>query len=158
MFLFLSHSGISYLHAELIKWNIPFDEKIYTAITDFLVTFIFTLSAFLSITLITINMGILPVLSTIPPKKLDPTNNAKVDQWNTIIRTTSQQYQIPLWDYWYAMQSAPNQGISDDHVHPSAPADGATANFTPQYLGYGYNIRNLTALIALNAIWQQVLS
>jgi hypothetical protein len=106
----------------------------------------------------TINMGILPVLSTIPPKKLDPTNNARVDQWNTIIRNTSQQYQIPLWDYWYAMQSAPNQGISDDHVHPSAPPDGAAANFTPQYLGYGYNIRNLTALIVLNAIWQQVLS
>src|SRR5258708_2071054 len=106
----------------------------------------------------TINDGILPVISTIPPKRLDPTNNAKVDQWNTIIRGIAQQYQIPLWDYWYAMQLAPNQGISDDNVHPSAPPDGAAGNFSPSYLSYGYNIRNLTALMVLNEIWRQVLS
>jgi hypothetical protein len=106
----------------------------------------------------TINMGILPVISTIPPKRLDPTNNARVDQWNQIIRSMAQQYQIPLWDYWTAMQKAPNQGLSPDGVHPSVPPDSATANFKPDHLAYGYNIRNLTALQVLNAIWRQVIS
>ncbi|MEP7287700.1 MAG: SGNH/GDSL hydrolase family protein [Chloroflexota bacterium] len=106
----------------------------------------------------TINMGILPVISTIPPKRLDPVNNAKVDQWNTIIRGIAVEYQIPLWDYWSTMVNAPNQGISSDGVHPSAPANGATGSFTPANLVYGYNIRNLTALQVLNAIWKQVLS
>ncbi len=106
----------------------------------------------------TINMGILPVISTIPPKKLDPTNNAKVDQWNQIIRSLAQQYQIPLWDYWLAMQNLPNQGISNDGVHPSVPPDGAACNFSPDHLAYGYNMRNLTALKVLNTIWRQVLT
>src|SRR5260221_6076293 len=105
----------------------------------------------------TINLGILPVLSTIPPKKLDAASNGRVDQWNLIIKGIAQQYQIPLWDYWYALQIAPNQGISSDGVHPSAPANNNTGSFTTPNLSYGYNIRNLTALMVLNAIWKQVL-
>src|SRR5450432_3276840 len=105
----------------------------------------------------TINLGILPVLSTIPPKKLEATSNGKVDQWNLIIKGVAQQYQIPLWDFWYALQNAPNEGISSDGVHPSAPVDNNTGSFTTANLAYGYNIRNLTALMALNAIWKQVL-
>jgi lysophospholipase L1-like esterase len=106
----------------------------------------------------TINMGILPLISTIPPKRLDPTNNAKVDQWNQIIRSTAQEYQIPLWDYWSVMRNAPNQGISADGVHPSVPPDGNAGSLALDHLAYGYNIRNLVALKMLNAIWRQVLS
>ncbi len=107
---------------------------------------------------ISINMGVIPVLSTIPPKHLDAWNNARVDQWNTTIRSTARQYDIPLWDYWFALQQAPNQGIAPDGVHPSEPPDGATGNLTGDHLNYGYTIRNLTALQVLNAVWRQVLS
>jgi hypothetical protein len=105
---------------------------------------------------ISINKGVIPVISTIPPKHLDAWNNARVDEWNTIIRNMARQFDIPLWDYWHTLQSAPNQGIGPDGVHPSE--NGQTANFNTQFMGFGYNIRNLTALQVLNAIWRQVLS
>ncbi len=106
---------------------------------------------------ISINMGVIPVVSTIPPKPIDAWNNTRADEWNMIIRSTARQYDIPLWDYWLALQKAPNQGISPDGIHPSFPPDGATGNFTGDHLNYGYTIRNLTALQVLNAIWRQVL-
>lgn len=105
-----------------------------------------------------INMGVIPVVSTIPPKHVDAWNNARVNQWNDIIRTLARQYDVPLWDYWYALQNAPNQGIGPDGIHPSAPPDSATGRFSGDGLNYGYNIRNLTALQVLNVVWRQVLS
>ncbi len=107
---------------------------------------------------ISINMGVIPVISTIPPKHVDAWNNARVDQWNTIIRNVAREANIPLLDYWYALQNVPNQGIGPDGIHPSVPADNATCNFAPDHLGFGYNVRNLTALQMLNAIWRQVLA
>ena len=70
----------------------------------------------------------------------------------------AQQYSIPLWDYWAALQPVPNQGIGPDGIHPSVPADNQTANFTGDHLNYGYTVRNLTALQVLNAVWRQALS
>jgi hypothetical protein len=104
-----------------------------------------------------IDMGVIPVLSTIPPKHLDTWNNARVGQWNDIIRTTARQYDVPLLDYWYALQKAPNQGISADGVHPSAPPGSTTGYLTGPNLDYGFTIRNLTALQMLDALWHEVL-
>ncbi len=104
-----------------------------------------------------IDMGVIPVLTTIPPKHLDAWNNGRIDEWNSIIRATARQYDIPLLDYWYAMQKAPNQGISADGVHPSEPPGGASGFLTATNLNYGYTIRNLTALQMLDALWHQVL-
>jgi hypothetical protein len=69
----------------------------------------------------------------------------------------ARQFEIPLWDYWHALQTLPNQGISADGIHPSAPPDGFTGRFTPANLQYGYTIRNLTALQALNTVWRSVM-
>ncbi len=106
---------------------------------------------------ISIDMGVIPVLTTVPPKHLDAWNNARINQWNDIIRAMARQYDIPLLDYWYALQTLPNQGISADGVHPSAPPGEATAFFTASNLKYGYTMRNLTALQMLDALWHQVL-
>jgi len=43
-------------------------------------------------------------------------------------------------------------------LHPSVnPATGEAGIFTPGELRYGYNMRNLTALQVLDAIWRNVL-
>ncbi|HVO41275.1 MAG TPA: SGNH/GDSL hydrolase family protein [Aggregatilineales bacterium] len=105
---------------------------------------------------ISINMGVIPVVSTIPPKRLAAWDTARVNEWNAIIREIAQQYQIPLWDYFTAMQNLPNQGLGPDGIHPSVPPDNATGNFTN--LNYGYTMRNLTALQVLDALRRQVLS
>ncbi len=102
-----------------------------------------------------IEMGVIPVISTVPNRL-----GFDITPYNNVIRETSLAYDIPLWDYWGAMQNAPNTGLSADGVHPSwAPGDySASANFSEANLQYGYVIRNLNALQVLDAIWRSVLA
>ena len=105
-----------------------------------------------------INMGVIPVLSTIPDIN-DGINGGRVAAFNNIIRAVAAANATPLWDYWSALQGLPNQGLSSDNYHPSFdPATGQTAIFDGQYLSYGYNVRNLTALQVLDILRQTVLS
>jgi hypothetical protein len=106
---------------------------------------------------ISIEMGVIPVLSTIPPKLNDAWNGERAVQWNAIIKNVARRYDVPLMDYWLALQRAPNYGISEDGIHPSVPPDGNTARFTEENLQYGYTIRNLVALQALDALRRYVL-
>jgi len=106
---------------------------------------------------ISIDMGVIPVLSTIPPKQNTAWNAARANEWNGIIRLVAQQYDVPLMDYWAALQGLPGQGISEDGIHPSFPPGGNTARFTLDGLNYGYTMRNLIALQALNALWRNVM-
>ena len=103
---------------------------------------------------ISIDRGVIPVLSTIPERP-----GSDVGPYNAAVRSIASAHDIPLWDYWSVMADAPNQGISHDNIHPSeAPGDhSASADFNQGNLGYGYNLRNLTALMVLDALWRQVI-
>ena len=103
-----------------------------------------------------INWGIIPVVSTIPPRiGYEP----EVIEFNRIVRTLAQQYEIPLWDYGYAMAVYRQSSLDLDGVHPSLPPHGhdEVANFRAENLYYGYVIRNLSALHVLDALWQEVI-
>jgi len=105
---------------------------------------------------LTIARGIVPVLSTIPP--LFRTGlDGRSEQLNVIIVKLARAYDIPLWDYWSALQVLQNSGMGTDGVHPSWAPAGHGADFTPDNLQYGMVVRNLTALYALDDIWRQVL-
>ncbi|MBN1681043.1 MAG: SH3 domain-containing protein [Anaerolineae bacterium] len=106
---------------------------------------------------ISIDMGVIPVLSTIPPKHYDPAVDGRVTEFNQVIIATARAYDIPLWNYWDAMSGLPAEGLSADGVHPSTPPDGITTVFDSDHLQYGYTMRNLTALQMLYTLWQQVL-
>ncbi|GAB4524532.1 MAG: hypothetical protein OHK0046_39370 [Anaerolineae bacterium] len=107
---------------------------------------------------ITIERGIIPVISTLPDQP-NTRNADRVLEFNGIIRRLAGEYDIPLWDYWQALQPLPNQGMSSDNIHPSYDfATQATAIFTGDSLRYGYNMRNLTALMVLDAVWRGALS
>ncbi len=103
---------------------------------------------------VSIEMGVIPVLSTIPPRA-----DRDVQPFNQTVVGIARAYDIPLWDYYSAMVALPDSGLSPDGVHPSAPPGdfSASTTFTPQNLRYGYTVRNLTALQVLDAIWRQVL-
>ncbi len=104
----------------------------------------------------TLGKSIVPVLSTIPP--LFRTGlEGRSEQLNVIITRLAREYDIPLWDYWSALQGLPNSGIGSDGVHPRWAPVGHSADFTPEYLQYGMVVRNLTALYVLDALWRQVL-
>ncbi len=100
------------------------------------------------------DMGVIPVLSTIPEFNYAPakgTVDGRVAELNGVIVRLAHEYDIPLWDYHAALDGLPNDGLSDDGVHPgwAAPAD-----FKPYFLQFGMTVRNLTALEALDAVWR----
>jgi hypothetical protein len=95
----------------------------------------------------TINLGIVPILAT----KAD---NANQLNYNPIIAKVAYEYDIPLWNLWRAMNPLPGGGM-DDNIHPSGTF--AAFDFSSDNLAkYGWTMRNLTALQALNAVWRGV--
>lgn len=104
----------------------------------------------------TLDYGIIPILSTIPPIHMDGTAG-RVDSINAIIHNLANEYDVPLIDYWAALQGLPNDGLRSDGVHPSLAPAGHNADFTPENLKYGMPARTLTALQALDLVWRTVL-
>jgi uncharacterized protein YraI len=104
-----------------------------------------------------LNMGVIPVLSTIPPKRYNPATDGRVAEFNQVIIATARAYDVPLWDYYSALVGLPNNGLSSDGVHPSTPPSGVTTLFDAANLRYGYTVRNFTALQVLYTLWQQIL-
>jgi uncharacterized protein YgiM (DUF1202 family) len=109
------------------------------------------------ITQTSIDMGVIPVLSTIP---IRVGYEEKVNQFNAVIRETADTYDVPLWDYASVMATLPNSGLSGDGLHPSTSPSGyaGAANFTGENLSAGYVQRNLTMLQVLDALYRQVLT
>lgn len=104
-----------------------------------------------------INMGVIPVLSTVPPKRYNPATDGRIIEFNQVIMATARAYDVPLWDYYTAMVALPDGGLSPDGVHPSTPPSGITTIFDAANLRYGYTMRNFTALQVLDALWRYVL-
>ncbi|HYN87208.1 MAG TPA: GDSL-type esterase/lipase family protein [Ardenticatenaceae bacterium] len=107
----------------------------------------------------TIAMGVIPVLSTIPPRLDDPVLGARVATHNQVVVEVARAQRIPLWNYWRALQGPEmvNQGIGLDGIHPNQyPGCGSLycqpVNFTIRGLRFGYNQRNLTALQVLDKL------
>lgn len=103
---------------------------------------------------ITIESGIIPILSTIPNRERFEQG---VVEYNQRVIFLAQAYHIPLWRYDMAMANLPNNGLDVDNAHPSIPPRGVNgaADFTPSNLFYGYVMRNLTALQMLDAVWRE---
>lgn len=104
---------------------------------------------------ISIDRGVIPVLSDIPMREGYADS---VAVFNQTIASVARAYDIPLWNYARAMQNLDASGLGDG-IHPSFPPGeiAAAADFTPENLRYGYTVRNLTALQVLDAIWRQVM-
>jgi hypothetical protein len=103
-----------------------------------------------------IDSGVVPVLSTIPP--LYRTGlEGRAEELNLIIVRLAREYEVPLWDYYAALQGLPGAGMAADGVHPNWAPAGHSADFSPDYLKYGMVVRNLTGLYALDAVWRNIL-
>lgn len=101
----------------------------------------------------TIGMGIVPIVVTMPPR-----TDQDIRPYNTVIVDLGLEYDIPIWHYSFALNDVPNQGISGSG--PTTPPDGpsAAANFTGDNLQYGYTIKNLTGLMLLDALLNEVVN
>lgn len=105
----------------------------------------------------TIAQGIVPVLITKADDLESLENTAPVGYINAIIRQLAVEYDVPLLDLRLAVEGLPNRGREADGFHYNKPPDQRTGVFDEAHLQYGYTMRNLTALQALDALRQYVL-
>jgi hypothetical protein len=95
----------------------------------------------------TIEYGIVPILST----KAD--NLEGENRINATLAALAYEYDIPLWNFWSAVQPLPSHGLIDDEFHLTY----AFNNFDDeQSMKAAWPWRNLTALQALDAVWRGV--
>jgi hypothetical protein len=94
-----------------------------------------------------IENGVIPILST----KAD--NEEGDGSINAAIARLALEYDIPIWNYWLAVQSLPDQGLQPDGVHITW---GPNRFDDPQAMLKGWPVRNLTALQTLDAVWRHV--
>lgn len=94
-----------------------------------------------------IGEGVLPILAT----KAD---NLEGDhRINRTVVKLAEEYELPLWNFWRAVQPLPNHGLEEDGFHltvagPYFDSEGHMKSAWPW--------RNLTALQSLNAVLEAV--
>ena len=96
--------------------------------------------------------GVVPTLSTIPPRTNNIAIGQTVPQFNAVIRGLAQGRQVPLVDYHEAVLPLPDFGLSGDGVHPNVLAWGQGCVLTSEGLTHGYNVRNAVNLRALDRV------
>lgn len=72
---------------------------------------------------------------------------------NRAIACLAQEYDIPLWNFWSAIQPLPNHGLQPDLEHLTY---GITDFDDENAMQSAWTVRNLTALQALDAVWRSV--
>ncbi len=106
---------------------------------------------------ISLSRGVIPVLITKGDDLECRDNNAPCGFINSKIAQLAAEYQAPLLNLRQVLQQLPNGGMTSDGFHFNFPPGDRSAWFTPEYLQYGYNQRNLTALQALDVLRRRVL-
>lgn len=94
-----------------------------------------------------LNNGTIPILST----KAD--NQERDGSINATIARLSVEYDIPLWNFWAAVQPLPNHGLQEDGAHLTF---GANQFDNPDDMQKAWPVRNLTALQVLDAVWRKM--
>jgi len=91
--------------------------------------------------------GVVPVLST----KAD--NLEGDDRINLVIARLAAEYDLPLWNFWLAVQPLPNHGLQEDQEHLTYYPN----NFgVPNAMQFAWPVRNLSALQVLQKLMEDV--
>lgn len=103
-----------------------------------------------------LDVGVVPVFSTIPPRPRQRRADARVSGYNQAVKAVADELGLPLWNYWAQLASGEvlGRGISGDGVHPSVWRYGG--DFSAAGLRCGYNLRSLGALQVLDRLWRVV--
>lgn len=100
----------------------------------------------------TIAQGVVPILAT-KADNLEGDNSI-----NLRIARVASDYDIPLWNFWQAVQPLPTHGLWSDGFHLTNAPDHQFFFSDPLGNQTGIAVRNLTALQALDAFWKAVQS
>ncbi len=73
--------------------------------------------------------------------------------FNAVTAKIAAEFSVPLWNLWLPMSKLPNNGLREGDVHPTAGE--AACNFAGNDPDtYGWTVRNLSALKALDRVWR----
>lgn len=97
------------------------------------------------------SQGIIPLLTTIPPRDDDLAVGAWVPRYNAVIRAIAQGKQLPFIDLHRELVSLPNHGIGFDGIHMNVFLNGGCI-FTSEALQFGLNTRNLLTITMLDRL------
>jgi hypothetical protein len=103
--------------------------------------------------------GMRQILEMLLSKNIVPILSTKGDNLegdhriNQIIACLAQEYDVPLWNFWAAIQLLPQHGLQPDGEHLTY---GITDFDDKHAMQSAWPIRNLTALQALDAVWRGV--
>ena len=105
------------------------------------------------------HMGMMQILDILLSKNVVPILSTKGDNLegdhsiNRTIACLAQDYDLPLWNFWAAIQPLPNHGLQPDLEHLTY---GINDFDDPHAMQSAWALRNLTALQALNTVWRGV--
>jgi len=102
-----------------------------------------------------VDTGVVPIVSTIPPRRDRVASDRWVPAYNGVARAVAQAHQVPLLDFFLAVDGLPRGGLGRDRLHPSTwrlRGRAHACDFRPRALRHGYNRRNLLTLVALDAV------
>lgn len=88
--------------------------------------------------------GVIPILST----KAD--NQEKDESINATIARLGREYDLPVWNFWLAVQALPDKGLQEDGVHLTWWKNLFDDPFA---MTKAWPVRNLTALQVLYQLW-----
>ena len=97
----------------------------------------------------TINQGIIPVLAT-KADRFEGEDNRN----NALIRDVAVEFKVPLWDFDLLAETLPGRGMGRDNVHLTIYDHYDYTRERAFETGYG--LYNLTALMMLFEIWQEM--
>lgn len=103
----------------------------------------------------TIQVGIIPVMSTFPRYIPLP---GRTFLFNQIVIRVALDFNVPVMNLWLALEPLPGHGIDDDGYHLNGPITRAGDFATARNLQTGYPVRNLVTLQTLAMLRRDVLS
>jgi len=101
--------------------------------------------------------GVVPIVSTFPPRDDNATADARVPLYKAIVRAVAEARQVPYVDFHGTLLPLPGHGLGSDDVHPNLAPSGA-CDLSATGLGHGYNVRNLVTLEALDRVRRVVVA
>lgn len=96
-----------------------------------------------------IEKGVVPVLGTKADRIEGPDNIN-----NDILRRIAAEFEVPLWDFDRVAGTMPGRGLDVDNVHLTTFY--AHDYTSPLAMQRGHAVHNLTALVVLDAIWNEL--
>jgi hypothetical protein len=99
--------------------------------------------------------GVVPIVSSVPPRDDSATADAWVARYNLVARGVAQARRVPFVDLHRELLATPAHGLGADGVHLNVFLSGGARGcvLTSAGLGFGHNARNLATLEALSRTW-----